>query len=39
VHWLDGPETYEEVLLETAIQIFPIYSTLTGFSTAGSTWE
>jgi len=27
VHWLDGPGTYEEVLLQTAIQIFPIYST------------
>ncbi len=27
VHWLDGPETYEEVLLETAILDFPIYST------------
>jgi len=27
VHWLDGPGTYEEILLQTAIQIFPIYST------------
>jgi peptide/nickel transport system substrate-binding protein/oligopeptide transport system substrate-binding protein len=27
VHWLDGPGTYEQVLLQTAIQIFPIYST------------
>ncbi len=27
VHWLDGPGNYEKVLLQTAIQVFPIYST------------
>jgi len=27
VHWLDGPGSYEDVLLQTALQIFPIYST------------
>jgi peptide/nickel transport system substrate-binding protein/oligopeptide transport system substrate-binding protein len=33
MHWLDGPGTYEQVLLQTAIQIFPIYSTHYWFST------
>jgi len=27
VHWLNGPGMYEEILLQTAIQVFPIYST------------
>jgi len=27
VHWLDGPGNYEQMLLQTAIQVFPIYST------------
>lgn len=27
VHWLDGPGNYDKVLLQTAIQISPMYST------------
>jgi len=27
IHWLDGPGTYDEILLQSAIQYFPIYST------------
>ncbi len=26
-HWLDGPGTFDKILLQTAIQYFPIYST------------
>lgn len=26
-HWLDGPGTFDQILLQTAIQYFPIYST------------